>query len=80
MAGNYDTTSTIGKYQRALINANKPLRGTTGDKIFSALLSVIGGPVGTAVAVGSEIIKNLTPEKQNYHQMEYLFLKWMAQI
>ena len=63
MAGNYDTTSTIGKYQRALINANKPLRGTTGDKIFSALLSVIGGPVGTAVAVGSEIIKNLTPEK-----------------
>ena len=63
MAGNYDPQSTIGKYQRALINANKPLRGTTGDSIGKALLSIIGGPIGIGITVGKEIYDSLMPEK-----------------
>ena len=63
MAGNYDPQSTIGKYQRALINANKPLRGTTGDSIGKALLSIIGGPIGIGVTVGKGIFDSLMPEK-----------------
>tara|TARA_Y100000401_G_C8324023_1_gene227068 strand:- start:2167 stop:3510 length:1344 start_codon:yes stop_codon:yes gene_type:complete len=65
MTGNYDPNSAIGKYQRALINANKPLRGTTGDKIFGALLSIIGGPVGTAFTAGKMIYDSIMPEKQD---------------
>ena len=63
MAGNYNPQSAIGKYQRALINANKPLRGTTGDTIGKALLSMIGGPVGIGITVGKEIYDSLMPEK-----------------
>lgn len=71
MAGNYEAGTNIFKYQRQLIDANKPFRGTTGDSIGKLLLAMIPG--GAALTAGVEIYQTLNPQNKTEMAMKSIF-------